>query len=580
MTKSKNNFSLGGAAIASGGFGCVFLPPLKCKGSVRPIGKVVSKLLTTDNAETEFNEAKEIQSILQKNIGMDTYARYFIFPEKMCEPDSLTKDDLINFENKCKNLTKIGITSNTLNTTLDSIRIIEMVNGGSDLSHAIKLNKTIPELEKMNNGIIGLLTDAIVPMNKLGILHFDLKSANILIDDSSQLRIIDWGLSVISKNNRIPSGSTSRPIQFNLPFSTVLFNKKIMNHINLELKKISFDNNYKQTIKPHLSPIIHKIVVKYFSKSERGHINYVSTSIKELFEIPNEKNFFLYNLLSSYLTEAVVNFINPITKTFDDLKYFNEVCMRNCDIWGLMTVYYDILMHYETIFVKKPVVLKQLRLLVIRYLYSPEFAGKPIDIDNLVNELKNITSFPYSVKKTNNSKSATNALRDKSTSVIDLISANTAIPLPTTVIPLVSKQKNKDKSTNGVIDLISANTAIPLVAKQTTKKARCKNGTRRNKKTGNCESISKIQQPNPSTQMVSVVAVESVVKKPKVTIGEINKQQKCKNGTRRNTKTNECDTISGTLEIPEEDIVVPKQNLVESKQDVAEPVSLFARLGF
>jgi len=155
----------------------------------------------------------------------------------MCEPDSLTKDDLINFENKCKNLTKIGITSNTLNTTLDSIRIIEMVNGGSDLSHAIKLNKTIPELEKMNNGIIGLLTDAIVPMNKLGILHFDLKSANILIDDSSQLRIIDWGLSVISKNNRIPSGSTSRPIQFNLPFSTVLFNKKIMNHINLELKK-------------------------------------------------------------------------------------------------------------------------------------------------------------------------------------------------------------------------------------------------------------------------------------------------------------------------------------------------------
>jgi len=74
-------------------------------------------------------------------------------------------------------------------------------------------------------------------MNKLGILHFDLKSANILIDDSSQLRIIDWGLSVISKNNRIPSGSTSRPIQFNLPFSTVLFNKKIMNHINLELKK-------------------------------------------------------------------------------------------------------------------------------------------------------------------------------------------------------------------------------------------------------------------------------------------------------------------------------------------------------
>ena len=66
MKNKANIFSLGGRAIASGGFGCVFLPPLKCKGSDRPVGKVVSKLLTTKDAEKEFNEAKEIQSMLHK----------------------------------------------------------------------------------------------------------------------------------------------------------------------------------------------------------------------------------------------------------------------------------------------------------------------------------------------------------------------------------------------------------------------------------------------------------------------------------------------------------------------------------
>ena len=59
-----NYTSFGGEAIAAGGFGCVFLPPLKCKGEDRPTGKVVSKLLTKSNATSEFREAKDIQPAL------------------------------------------------------------------------------------------------------------------------------------------------------------------------------------------------------------------------------------------------------------------------------------------------------------------------------------------------------------------------------------------------------------------------------------------------------------------------------------------------------------------------------------
>ena len=179
MKTKKYNFNLGGQAIASGGFGCVFLPPLKCKGDERPTGKVVSKLLTTLNAADEFNEAKDIQTMLQTNLSMDIYNRFFIFPEKLCEPDALTKDDLTNFEQKCSNLTKVGITANAINKNLDAVRIIELANGGSDLKNVIKQMKTINELSKLNKSIIELLTSAVVPINRLGILHFDLKSPNI-----------------------------------------------------------------------------------------------------------------------------------------------------------------------------------------------------------------------------------------------------------------------------------------------------------------------------------------------------------------------------------------------------------------
>jgi len=597
MKNKADNFSLGGRAIASGGFGCVFLPPLKCKGSDRPVGKVVSKLLTTKNAEKEFDEAKEIQSMLQTNLSLDTYNRYYIFPEKLCEPDALTKADLENFEQKCKSLTKRGISSDNINTNLDSVRIIELTDGGSDLSKAIKGMKTNDDLSKMNKIIIDLLVNAIVPMNRLGILHFDLKSANILMDDTSQLRIIDWGLSVISKNNTIPIGSTSRPIQYNLPFSTVLFNDKIMNDINKGLKQLYFDTNYTESIKPELSALVHQIVVEHFSKSDKGHIEYVSENIEILFNIPGKRNYFIYNLLSNYLTEAIINFINPITQTFDVTKYFNDVCMKNCDIWGLITIYNDILIHYEGLSLFKSNasdVLKQLRLFVMRYLYSPEFAGKPIDITKLVAELKLIMPFSGSIKNASTIKNASKSSESKNNSVIDLVSVSSPV-------------------------------------KKKTRRKRCKNGTRRNKKTGECEATNKARDSNqvepkqvepkqvePESSSITGSLFNSlglfqnedknipVVKKQKVVIGEKKPRKRCKNGTRRNKKTGECDdtnkklkssssldTVEMTDTVEPESVnsaivepantnttTEPTTTTVEPTKDVAEPPSLFTRLGF
>jgi len=615
MKTDKNMFGLGGRAIASGGFGCVFLPPLKCKGVERPTGKIVSKLLTTNNAIAEFNEAKEIQSILQTNLSLEIYNRYFIFPEKLCEPEALTNDDLDNFEKKCKNLTKVGITSKNINQKLYALGVIELTNGGSDLATTIEGMRTMNDLSKLNKNIIDLLKNAIVPMNRLGVLHFDLKSANILSDDDSQLRIIDWGLSVISKDNKIPSGSTSRPIQYNLPFSTVLFNKKITNDIDDALKKMHFESNYKETIKPELSAVIHNIVVKQFSGSDRGHIRYVSGNIKSLFNVTGEKDFFIYNLLSNYLTEAVINFINPQTKTFDDTKYFNDVCAKNCDIWGLITVYDDIVAHYEGISQKLPINLKRLRLLVMRYLYSSEFAGKPIDIDNLVLDLKDIIPFSGDITKNTSNKNSIKQAETKNNSIIDL----------TTIDTKNSPGKNKNVSKtvnanqNGVADFVfnDSDVSSPVKTKtkmKTKRNKRCKNGTRRNTKTNECEDINGVRVPEqiasqtppppPTTSPPTLSPIPpsllerfgllpndvkqiDAVKKTKVVIGEKKGRKRCKNGTRYNKKTGECDSINRTKKATAQDRVATEQIPdaiaqvpVASGKDVVEPPSLFTRLGF
>ena len=57
----------GGEVIASGGFGCVFNPSLKCKGSARE-NKKISKLMTKRHAKDEYNEIVKYKKILIEKI--------------------------------------------------------------------------------------------------------------------------------------------------------------------------------------------------------------------------------------------------------------------------------------------------------------------------------------------------------------------------------------------------------------------------------------------------------------------------------------------------------------------------------
>ena len=87
----------GGKVIASGGFGCVFSPALKCKNKKREKNKI-TKLMTEKHALAEYNEVMNIKKKLDK---IPNYGDYFLIKDfNLCEPAKLTSEDLINFQKK------------------------------------------------------------------------------------------------------------------------------------------------------------------------------------------------------------------------------------------------------------------------------------------------------------------------------------------------------------------------------------------------------------------------------------------------------------------------------------------------
>ena len=65
----------GGKVLASGGYGCVFTPALKCEGAKKRETGKISKLMTEKHATQEY---EEINSIKEKLDSIKNYEDYFL----------------------------------------------------------------------------------------------------------------------------------------------------------------------------------------------------------------------------------------------------------------------------------------------------------------------------------------------------------------------------------------------------------------------------------------------------------------------------------------------------------------------
>ena len=74
----------GGKVLASGGFGCVFTPALKCEGSTRREKNKVSKLMIEKYAIQEYEEIKKYKKILETIPNHEDY--FLVYDISICKP--------------------------------------------------------------------------------------------------------------------------------------------------------------------------------------------------------------------------------------------------------------------------------------------------------------------------------------------------------------------------------------------------------------------------------------------------------------------------------------------------------------
>jgi len=359
------NYNEAGRVIGAGGFGCVFYPSLRCKN--KKMGKnLISKLSIKKEVEKEQAINDRIKPIVLK---IKDHNKYFLINSIFsCSPKPLNKKDLENF-NKCVTLLNAGYTQENINKNLDKFDILNVPYGGEDLSDIlVEKGKVLKEyFIFFNKKFIDLLENAIYPMNKLGLIHCDMKSSNLLIDlkkKDTGIKIIDWALSnIISKSGEIPLEIRYRTIQFNLPFSTIIFTKGFKENYKLILDK------YPNSIKEEITGSFLVNMIKFY----------------------NNKGFIF---IIKYLTKILIKYTNN-NNELNEKKYFFDVFSKNVDIWGFLTLYLDIILITKNYQVNR----KPLINLVKKYLYSEKYATNIIPENKLIEDLKKLKLLTFNKTK-------------------------------------------------------------------------------------------------------------------------------------------------------------------------------------
>jgi hypothetical protein len=389
--------TIGGKVIASGGFGCVFSPALKCKGAKIRRGKNrISKLLTKKHALEEYNEIQIIKKKLDK---IPNYENYFLIDDfDICKPAKLNKSDLNSFKSKCTALPKDKITQKNINQSLNEVLSLNMPNGGLPIDDFLLKNNSYKNVINLNNNLINLLNNGIIPMNQNNIYHCDIKDSNILIDNSSgfKARLIDWGLSteyVPDIDQTFPKTWRNRPFQFNVPFSIIIFSDLFIEKYSKYIKENGELNH------TSLKPFVINFINLWLKERGKGHYSYINNIMLMLFSndfrsnnTTIENNFAL-PYISDYIIEILINFTNYRKDGTLNLRiYLDTVFIKIVDIWGFIIAYLPIFEalfnNYNKLNELEMKLFESLKKIFIKYLFTPRIS--PIKINELTDDLNDL----------------------------------------------------------------------------------------------------------------------------------------------------------------------------------------------
>lgn len=394
----------GGKAIASGGYGCVFHPSLKCQGKNKRETNQISKLMTTKHATQEY---EFINDIKRKVDSIPNYKDYFLlYDATLCQPEPLSASDLEEFNDKCGALPKDDITRQNINDKLDEVMSLNMPNGGKPVDDYIYETASLKKLHQVHESLIQLLKHGIIPMNKRHIYHCDIKDSNILVDDSNgnannvKTRLIDWGLSTQYKetDDEFPKSWKNRPIQFNVPFSVILFSNAFVEKYTAYLKEGN------KLDEESLKPFVTDYLQFWMKDRGAGHYKFINELMYTLYnnDYPdisdkNKPTFIETQITLPFIIEYIMDVLIHCTKLKENGEvnmrhYLNTVFIKIVDIYGFINVYYPFIEmlsnQYSALDKYQLALFQSIKQLFHEYLYMPRH--EPYHLNALYEHLNKI----------------------------------------------------------------------------------------------------------------------------------------------------------------------------------------------
>lgn len=415
----------GGKVIASGGFGCVFNPALKCKDNKKRPKNHVSKLMSEENAHEEYKTITYLKNKLSNIIHYEDY--FVLYDITLCNPAKLTQTDLVQYNKKCTALKNKSITKDIINERLDDFLAINLPNAGIPVDDYIYKNNSFKDIYKLHLKLVDLFKNGILPMNKKHIYHSDIKDSNVLVNEENgklKTRLIDWGLTVEYEPNvtsKFPHNWRNRPLQFNVPFSVVIFTdlfyKKYTNYLK--------DGGKVET--NSLRPFVISYLNEWMKERGAGHYKFINEIMfmlysKDLSSIPEENKPAIVEteITMPYIIDYIVDVLVHYTKfkangSLNLREYLNKVYIKIVDIWGFINIYFPLLEllynNYFNMNEGEMKIFKQLQFIFNEYLFEPRHTQ--IDLKELYSDLKILGKLLYETAY-NKKKSSSNKTKSSS----------------------------------------------------------------------------------------------------------------------------------------------------------------------
>ena len=522
MPTNSESKKIGGAAIAAGGFGCVFYPALRCSTErgqnketlyVDDDESYVSKVLEKRDAREEFDAGKKIYRALK---DVPNSRNYYVFPTSLCIPAPAEQDEVKNVQSVCQNKRNIGYVNSYGKWIWDKdARIIEAPYAGTEAKQVFSnfADGNRDNIDAFRAYCVFLIADliknAIAPMIKRGIIHNDIKSENMMIDNRNRLRIIDWGLSGFLNKGHLSDDHflKDRPFQFNVPFGGVLIGNKFNKFLKERCSQIAEtslgkdESSKKLAIPLQITAFLSMLGVKDINHySLPGHFGYTESRIASTILscsktgysnpfIDQSDQTLTSSLTMRYIvTDNLITIARAFSKAtaeghivFDEETYAKNVYLKNADIWGALSALLPFA-HIRGGGSHSQKASGMIRGIMAKYMYSSQYAAQAIPIDTLISDLRDVAIMMLQVNGVENVKSFAKSIRRPNGDgireknflyflkhgKIEPAKFNNS-PTRTTTAKPTTKKKAKVQSTK-------------------TSRSRCPNGTRRNRRTGNCES--------------------------------------------------------------------------------------------